>query len=404
LDGGTIKIVNKQFLKGLEVLNFSKEQIEDIEAFIVGHKTLVGAPHINHSTLFALGFSKKELDLIESLILKSNSLYEVFNKENFPSDFQRAITDRNNFSGDNLLELLGFSKEQIEECNKYCFGHDSLEGCPFLTEDQKRIFLTSVGPGPTLDPLAHLKMVAAVQPFISSGISKTVNLPASASVEDVEKIFLEAWKLGLKSVTVYRDQSKVVQPLNLARAEVQATEEHYGKPLRKPLPPKRRGYTQKVKIGGYSIFLRTGEYENGELGEIFLDISKEGTALGSIMNHFAIAVSIGLQYGVPLEEFVDAFLYTRYEPSGIVHGHPHIKFVTSISDFIFKDLAINYLDRKDLIQSSEAQAVDHSIKNDLSIDTRIFEGQPCPECGHFTLIRSGACLRCITCGLSKDCS
>ena len=404
LDGGTIKIVNKQFLKGLEVLDFSKEQIEEIEAFIIGHKTLVGAPHINHSTLFELGFSEKELDLIESLILKSNSLYEVFNKDNFPIDFQRSITDGKSWAGDNLLELLGFSKEQIEECNKYCFGHDSLDGCPFLTEDQKRIFLTSVGPGPTLDPLAHLKMVAAVQPFISGGISKTVNLPSSASVEDVEKIFLEAWKLGLKSVTIYRDQSKVAQPLNLNKAEVQGTEQHYSKPSRKPLPPKRRGYTQKVKIGGYSIFLRTGEYENGDLGEIFLDISKEGTALGSIMNHFAIAVSIGLQYGVPLEEFVDAFLYTRYEPSGIVQGHPHIKFATSISDFIFKDLAINYLDRKDLIQSSEAQVVDDSIKKDLLSDTRIFEGQPCPECGHFTLIRSGSCLRCLTCGLSKDCS
>ncbi|RMH32223.1 MAG: vitamin B12-dependent ribonucleotide reductase, partial [Nitrospirae bacterium] len=331
----------------------------------------------------------------------------------------------------------------------------------------------------TLSVDAHLRMMAAAQPFLSGAISKTINMPAEATVHDVQAAYLESWRLMLKAVALYRDGSKLSQPLSAAlavppRADAddavrttarQATERVMVRYLakRRPLPTRRSGYTQKAIVGGHKIYLRTGEYEDGTLGEIFLDMHKEGAAFRSLMNCFAIAISLGLQHGVPLEEFVDAFLFTRFEPNGPVLLNDHIKLSTSIIDYIFRELAITYLGRYDLAQvvpddlrgdsvkqdapikdEEDADLVDPHALGSTSISPNIFparrangngargksgvahtvevtretltytqiqlarqkgyEGDPCPECKQFTMVRNGTCLKCETCGATSGCS
>jgi ribonucleoside-diphosphate reductase alpha chain len=277
-------------------------------------------------------------------------------------------------------------------------------------------------------------MMAAVQPFISGAISKTINMPASAAIDTVKDAYFSAWKGMLKAVAIYRDGSKLSQPLSaygspddpLIRA-LQAAREapprtnqdsrKVSPGTRLPLPARRSGYTQKAKIGTHSLFLRTGEYSDGRLGEIFLDMHKEGAAFRSLLNSFAIAVSLGLQYGVPLEEYVDAFTFTRFEPNGMVRGHNNIKMATSVLDFIFRDLALTYLNRTDLVQVSpdDLRPTETDRRDDdgspdeqdlriLEARKRGYEGDPCPACGHLTLVRNGTCLKCETCGSTTGCS
>jgi ribonucleoside-diphosphate reductase alpha chain len=325
-------------------------------------------------------------------------------------------------------------------------------------------------------------MMAAVQPFITGAISKTINMPNAANFEDVKGAYLLAWKSALKAVALYRDGSKLSQPLSsfapgtdpvidtimalqkdLENPQDKTQAEHRGK--RKPLPNRRAGYTQKAKIGGHSIFIRTGEYDNGKLGEIFLDMHKEGAAFRSLLNSFAIAVSLGLQYGVPLEEYVDAFIFSRFEPNGMVQGHDYVKMSTSVIDYIFRDLAISYLKRGDLGQVKPEDLLSTGTQEDpdrnekrhghhaggaaaarhtpgtvkdtahtphtgaaakprqetaaanaaagaaetgtaLAAQARLkgYEGDPCPACGSFTLVRSGTCMKCDTCGGTTGCS
>jgi ribonucleoside-diphosphate reductase alpha chain len=239
---------------------------------------------------------------------------------------------------------------------------------------------------------AHLKMMAAAQPFISGAISKTVNMPHDATVEDCEDVYMVAWKLGLKAVALYRDGSKMSQPLMAKASETKTVV--LG--ARQPLPNRRKGYTQKATVGGHKIYLRAGEYEDGRLGEIFLDMHKEGAAFRSVMNSFAIAISLGLQYGVPLEEFVEAFTFTRFEPAGFVQGNDRIKSATSILDYVFRELAVTYLDRKDL-----SHVVEHDDTPEASTG---YSGEACPDCGNFTMVRNGTCLKCETCGSTTGCS
>jgi ribonucleoside-diphosphate reductase alpha chain len=296
-------------------------------------------------------------------------------------------------------------------------------------------------------------MMAAVQPFVSGAISKTINMPNSASVADVKGAYTLAWKTMLKAVALYRDGSKLSQPLatlsgagdpladglvaleaRIRRGEPspEAPQAASAAPKgRRSLPNRRKGYTQKAKIGGHSIFLRTGDYTDGRLGEIFLDMHKEGAAFRSLLNSFAIAVSLGLQYGVPLEEFVEAFTFSRFEPNGIVQGHDNIKMTTSVLDFIFRDLALTYLKRTDLVQvkpedlittettrrsgneqekaaGGTTDAVPSAPGEDLAAyrtaRMKGYEGDPCPACGHLTLVRNGTCLKCDTCGSTTGCS
>jgi ribonucleoside-diphosphate reductase alpha chain len=303
----------------------------------------------------------------------------------------------NDFSFD-MLSALGFSKAEIEAANEYCCGTMTLEGAPHLKQEHIAVFdcANPCGKKGTrfLSAESHIRMMAAVQPYISGAISKTINMPNSATVEECKEAYLLSWKLCLKANALYRDGSKLSQPLNssivaeLEDEEEDMTQEQY-RALRQPqvvaeriverivyesrrskLPERRKGYTQKASVGGHKVYLRTGEYENGDIGEIFVDMHKEGAAFRSLMNNFAIAVSIGLQYGVPLEEFVDAFTFTRFEPSGMVEGNEAIKMSTSILDYIFRELAISYLGRNDLAHVDISDTLSDSVGRGAGDSTR----------------------------------
>lgn len=374
---------------------------------------------------------------------------------------------------------LGFSKQEISTANDYICGTMTIEGAPFLKHEHYPVFdcANKCGKKGTrfIKPLAHIRMMAAAQPFVSGAISKTINLPNSASIEDIKDAYLQSWKLGVKANAVYRDGSKLSQPLNtLTEEEAEAILEEKEKndivkvaekiihryiAKRRELPSRRSGYTQKAKINGQSVYIRTGEYENGQLGEIFIDMHREGAAFRSLLNCFAISISLGLQHGVPLEEFVDAFVFTKFEPSGIVTGNDKIKMATSVIDYIFRELAVTYLGRNDLahlnddeISTKASRGIVKKISepdfvSEEVVSERVFEldkqnadrlspstsstgfslssacskqntftakvkkaiesgytGDICPECQSMTMVRNGTCLKCMTCGATTGCS
>ncbi|MCS7159845.1 MAG: adenosylcobalamin-dependent ribonucleoside-diphosphate reductase, partial [Gemmatales bacterium] len=374
--GGYFKIINSSVPLALAKLGYSAEQIRDIELYCRGHGTLKGCPYINPETLRARGFSDEMLSRLEEMLPAVFDLRFAFTRWTLGDDFLRALgfTEAQMENRDfDVLAGLGFSREQIEAANEYVCGAMTLEGAPHLRPEHLPVFDCANRCGKKgkryLSTEAHIRMMAAAQPFISGAISKTINMPHHATIEDVKNAYLLSWKLMLKAIALYRDGSKLSQPLSsLGEASdlLAVSEEPQAEPVRiaeriihrylakrRRLPDRRAGYTQKARIGPHKIYLRTGEYEDGTLGEIFLDMHKEGAAFRSILNCFAIAVSLGLQHGVPLEEFVDAFLFTRFEPNGPVQGNPHIKMTTSIIDYIFRELAITYLGRYDLAQVSE---------------------------------------------------
>jgi ribonucleoside-diphosphate reductase alpha chain len=378
--GGYFKIINQQVPPALKYLGYTDRQITDITNYAVGRGTLKGGNAISHEALRSKGFDDAALETIEKSLISAFELKFAFNKYALGEKFCKeklGFSDEqlNDFSFD-MLAALGFSKTEIEAANEYCCGTMTLEGAPHLKNIHLPVFDCANPCGKTgkrfLSAQSHILMMAAVQPYISGAISKTINMPNSATVEECKEAYLLSWKLCLKANALYRDGSKLSQPLNssivaeLADDEDESTPEQY-RALRQPqavaeriverivyeskrskLPERRKGYTQKASVGGHKVYLRTGEYENGEIGEIFVDMHKEGAAFRSLMNNFAIAVSIALQYGVPLEEFVDAFTFTRFEPSGMVEGNEAIKMSTSILDYIFRELAISYLGRNDL--------------------------------------------------------
>lgn len=407
--GGYFKIINQSIPPALKKLGYSQEQIEDIVGYATGYKTLKTAPHINHESLKAKGFTDDVLVNIEKSLESAFELKFVFNKFNIGEEFcikSLGFTEDqlNDWSFDMLINL-GFTKEQIEEANEYVCGSMTVEGAPHLKDEHLPIFDCANKCGKKgqryISAEGHIRMMAAAQPFLSGAISKTINLPAEASVKEVHDAYWLSWQLGLKANALYRDGSKLSQPLNSstsdsAAAILEATldlenspslvegvgEQTVGEPVgastsmltaaelsqheqieriatklvyryiskRRLMPGRRRGYTQKARVGGHKVYLRTGEFEDGTLGEIFVDMHREGAAFRSLMNCFAIAVSLGLQYGVPLEEFVEAFVFTRFEPNGMVGGHDNIKMSTSVIDYIFRELAMSYLGRNDLVQ------------------------------------------------------
>ncbi len=378
--GGYFKIINQQVPPALKYLGYTDRQITDITNYAVGRGTLKGGNAISHEALRSKGFNDDALAKIEKSLVSAFELKFAFNKYSLGEEFCKTnlgFTEAqlNDFSFD-MLSALGFSKAEIEAANEYCCGTMTLEGAPHLKEIHLPVFDCANPCGKKgkrfLSAQSHIHMMAAVQPYISGAISKTINMPNSATVEECKEAYLLSWKLCLKANALYRDGSKLSQPLNSSIAAELADEEDEATPeqlraarqpqviaeriveriiyesQRRKLPERRKGYTQKASVGGHKVYLRTGEYENGNLGEIFVDMHKEGAAFRSLMNNFAIAVSIGLQYGVPLEEFVDAFTFTRFEPSGMVEGNEAIKMSTSILDYIFRELAISYLGRNDL--------------------------------------------------------
>ncbi len=484
--GGYFKIINQSLTLALETLGYTPGEIDDIVAYCVGRKTLRGAPFINHDTLRAKGFDDAGLQRLEAAIETAFDITFAFNAWTLGEGYVASRLGINEAQlaewNGNLLRALGFTPAEIEAANDYCCGTMTVEGAPRLKAAHLPVFdcANRCGKRGTrfIATEAHIRMMAAAQPFISGAISKTINMPQDATIEDVKWAYDLSWRGMLKAVALYRDGSKLSQPLNsttdeeeeqAAAADVEAVAEKMTERVvtqylreRHRLPDRRSGYTQKAVVGGHKVYLRTGEYQDGTVGEIFLDMHKEGAAFRSLMNCFAIAISLGLQHGVPLDEFVDAFVFTRFEPNGMVKGNDRIKMSTSVIDYVFRELAITYLGRTDLSHVPEedlrADAIgsrpgEGPVANPPSIPLAMevttpepppaprpapapvtaraiapvsggsgpvagmkrlsasaiarlkgYEGDPCGDCGQFTMVRNGTCLKCITCGTTTGCS
>jgi len=529
--GGYFKIINRIVPLALRTLGYSDKEISDIATYALGHGSLKGAPAINPTSLADRGFDAKAVEAIEAALKDAFDIKFVFNKYTLGQEF---CTTKLGFDAEQLddpgfsmLDALGFTKSAIEQANTYVCGAMTLEGAPHLKPEHLAVFDCASPCGRlgtrSLSADSHIGMMAAAQPFISGAISKTINMPHSATIADCRDAYLKSWKLGLKANALYRDGSKLSQPLTAqllgdieedddeddivtkvaqapaaSRAEIVAERiiERVVQRERQRLPDRRKGYTQKAIVGGHKVYIRTGEYDDGKLGEIFIDMHKEGAAFRSMMNNFAIAISIGLQYGVPLEEYVDAFTFTRFDPAGAVQGNSSIKMATSLLDYVFRELAVSYLARNDLAHATDADMLPDAMGEGENADkllqiaeksvskafirssnlyflkpatergaaaagpvpggtvsttamssptvtmggggqamaaqgafaqeevkvTRVtevtesrrsavhvarmkgYEGDACGECGNFTLLRNGTCMKCDTCGTTSGCS
>ena len=523
--GGYWKIINRAVPEALRTLGYSEAEIAEIEVYAVGHGSLAQAPGINHTTLKVKGFTDEAIAKIDKALPTAFDIKFAFNKWTLGEEFCR---DQLGISAEDLasptldlLAAIGFSKREIDAANIHVCGAMTVEGAPHLKPAHYPVFDCANPCGRTgkrfLSVESHIKMMAAAQPFISGAISKTINMPNDATVDDCKSAYILSWRLALKANALYRDGSKLCQPLNSqliadeddeedtveafierpAAARATGLAERVVEKIveritvlreRERLPNRRKGYTQKAIVGGHKVYLKTGEYDDGRLGEIFIDMHKEGAALRSLLNNFAIAISLGMQYGVPLEEYVDAFTFTRFEPQGPVQGNDSIKYATSILDYVFRELAVSYLDRFDLahVDPSEAGGFDALGKGEAEgkpattsnyvsqgpdalahrpavggerrharCDARErlqrhvvlrrrrhraesragsqalagrsarpahrsagrararqvaasekraearakgYEGEACGECGNFTLVRNGTCMKCDTCG------
>ena len=521
--GGYFKIINQSVPAALEKLGYGSAHIEEIIAYAVGHGSIGQAPAINTTSLIGHGFGQAEIDKIEGSLKAAFDIRFVFNQWTLGEEFCTKTLGipalKLNDPTFDLLRHLGFSKQDIEAANDHVCGTMTLEGAPHLKEEHYSVFDCANACGKKgkryLSVDSHIHMMAAAQSFISGAISKTINMPNDATITDCQKAYELSWSLGVKANALYRDGSKLSQPLAASLVEddddaadiLESGNQHEKAKVlaekivekiiikevrnreREKMPQRRKGYTQKAIVGGHKVYLRTGEYEDGQLGEIFIDMHKEGAGFRAMMNNFAIAVSVGLQYGVPLEEFVDAFTFTKFEPAGMVQGNDSIKNATSILDYIFRELAVSYLDRTDLAHvkpegaafddigrgeeegksnvftPSEAAAnkslevlrqisstgylrkrMPHeltllqggmnvvlddavadgvgntavAVKPETSISSGTttatgisardkakmqgYEGDPCGECGNYTLVRNGTCMKCNTCGGTSGCS
>ncbi len=395
--GGYFKIVNRSVSAALRKLGYAQREIEDIITYIQGTSSLAGAPHINERSLRDKGFNDSDFERINRALPGVFDLSFAFNVGTLGKEAMARFgltEEQYSAPGFNLLKALGFSDAQIEEAGFHICGRMSIEGAPNIKPEHLPVFdcANKCGRNGTryLAAMAHVKMMAAAQKFLSGAISKTINLPNEATVEEIERLYVEAWRAGLKAVALYRDGSKMAQPLSATADEVkkkrdsQPSQEGIAaqqtstvpQPVlkRRRLPKKRRGFTQEARVGGQKVYLRTGEYEDGGLGELFIDMHKEGAAFRSMMNCFAIAISLGLQYGVPLEEYVDCFTFTRFEPQGIC-DHPNIKMVTSVVDYVFRVLGMEYLGRTDFVQVKPTKDDDVKIEIERASVTANAAGQ-----------------------------
>ena len=385
--GGYFKIANQSIAPALTHLGYTPEQISDIIDYVVGTSSLEGAPHVNRAALAEKGFLAEEIAKIEAALPAVFELKHAFNVfvvgEEALGRLGFTPDDYTSFDFDLLAEL-GFSAEQVRQANDYVCGRQTIEGAPHLADEHLAVFDCANRNGKYgerfIHHTGHIKMMAAAQPFISGAISKTINMPNEVSVDEVAEAYMMSWELGIKAMALYRDGSKASQPLSASSDEgendedtpeelakaieseaavawgkisnaVSPTQAYASTPRpRFTLPARRAGFTQEARVGGHKVYLRTGEYEDGTLGEIFIDLAKEGATLRGVLASFAIAVSKGLQYGVPLEEFVDTFVFQTFEPRGMVEGHPNIKMANSIIDYMFRALGVEYLHRDELVQ------------------------------------------------------
>jgi ribonucleoside-diphosphate reductase alpha chain len=370
----------------LHRLGYPDEKIQQIIEYVIGTTSLHRAPHINSATLIAKGFTAADIDKMESVLPGVFEIGFAFNQWTLGEEAMQRLgftPEQYNGPGFNMLAELGFTDEQISDANDYVCGHQTIEGAPGLRDDHLAVFDTANRNGKYgvryIHYTGHINMMAAAQPFISGAISKTINMPNDVTVDDIEDAYRLSWELGLKSMALYRDGSKASQPLSVSsdgettedeppelddavnrevminagmfQPGTSPTQAYHDLPRpRFLLPGRRRGFTQEARVGGHKVFLRTGEYDDGTLGELFIDLAKEGATLRGILSCFAIAVSKGLQYGVPLEEFVDTFTFQTFEPRGFVEGHPNIKMANSLIDYVFRAVGLEYLHRDELVQ------------------------------------------------------
>jgi len=420
--GGYLKIVNQSVPSALRTLGYSDGDIKEIIAYAIGVQTLKDLPHINAVTLKTKGLSDQDIKSVEAALPSAFDLVSAVSGWVIGDEaLARLKIDKTSLNERSLLEYLGFTKTQIEEASEVACGRMTLEGAPRLHAEHLPVFdcANRCGAKGTrfIAPMGHLRMMAAVQPFLSGAISKTVNLPNETSVEEIEDLHFQAWKLGLKAVAVYRDGCKQSQPLSGKSSSDSASVQKLDPvPVPAPaqrtkLPYKRNGRTIEARVGGHQVYVRTGEFEDGSLGEIFIDMHKEGATIRSLLNCFAISISLGLQYGVPLEDLVNKFVFTRFEPAGFV-DHPHLKQATSILDYIFRLLAYEYLGNTELLHvkpGDEAPAKSASTTAgpiqglDTQLASLMTDAPLCSECGHVT-VRNGTCYRCMNCGSSMGCS
>jgi ribonucleoside-diphosphate reductase alpha chain len=498
--GGYFKIVNQSVAPALVRLGYTPEEISDIVTYIVGTSSIEGAPDINTDTLLEKGFGEEDILKLQAALPAVFELKHAFNVFTFGEETMQRLgftVDEYTSWDFDMLRALGFTRQQITEANDHICGRQTIEGAPHIKDEHLSVFDTANKNGKYgqrfIHHNGHIKMMAAAQPFISGAISKTINMPHEVTVEEIENAYHLSWELGLKAMALYRDGSKAAQPLNSTADEGEGNEDedeaitaavekeksiHWGnlpagisptqayaqgmKPPRFLLPARRSGFNQEARVGGHKVYLRTGEYEDGTLGEIFIDLAKEGATLKGILSCFAIAVSKGLQYGVPLDEFVDTFTFQTFEPRGMVEGHPHVKMANSIVDYVFRALGVEYLERDELAQvppdrdsdlpePPQGLAVEAGVQLDLSdaaadsdvdavrsavefldgpdedvkaperekvavaaangdagvanaaLSENMGDAPACSNCGHMT-IRNGSCYVCLTCGDTTGCS
>jgi ribonucleoside-diphosphate reductase alpha chain len=466
--GGYFKIVNQSVTAALQNLHYTESQTKDILTYLLGTMHLNGTPHVNREFLKSKGLNDAVIAKIEKTLPGTFELSSAFTRLAIGEDnLKTAGVPAEDFAKPtfNFLTWSGITWAQLTEANEVICGTMTVEGAPHLKDEHLAVFDCANKCGAKgkrfIAPMGHILMMGATQPFLSGAISKTVNVPNETTVEEIQDIYYQGWKLGLKAVALYRDGCKLSQPLSAKsdkkeeKAEVQTSAKAEAKaevineakvaptviaaakgPVRRKLPSRRTGFTQEAGVAGHKVYIRTGEYEDGALGEVFIDMHKEGAAYRAMMNCFAISISLGLQYGVPLKEFVDKFTFTRFEPSGIVDGHPNVKMATSIVDYIFRVLGMEYLGRTDFVQvkpavdlTAEKGAAKAVYPKDLAVilakpaaataeasemqsGANVVSGHlaemmgdapPCDSCGH-TTVRNGACYKCLNCGNSMGCS
>ena len=478
--GGYFKIVNQSVHKALERLGYSAKQIEDIEKYCKGHGTLSGCPTINRQWLKNKGFTDDKIETVEAQLENVFDIRFAFNKWILGEEFCESLgftEEQLNDQNFNMLEALGASSADYETANDYVCGTMTVEGAPHLKLEHLPVFDCAGKCGSKglrfINHMAHVRMMSAVQPFISGAISKTVNMPATATNQEIAEVYFSAWQHMIKAITIYRDGSKLSQPLNISSyddldevvmlgteqdldetkgpKEVQEriVERIYHRSERRLLPKRRKGYIREAYVGAHKVFLRTGEYEDGSLGEIFIDMYKEGASFKGLLNCFAVLASKALQYGMPLEELVDSFTFTRFEPAGMVQGHNVIKNATSILDYVFRSIGYDYLGRKDFIHvkavdeisaddeeqgekdgDANGLAASESAVSDVStaslqsggaakaekevsgnVETQIiqakvqgYSGEQCENCGSMRVRQNGTCKVCEDCGMTTGCS
>ncbi len=524
--GGYFKIANEAVPMALKALGYEEKEVTDIIDYMKGTADITEAPHINATTLKTKGFTDTDIESVNKALTSAFEVKFAFNPWTLGEECMKRAgftPEEYNSPNFNMLKGLGFSNDEINEANEHVCGTMTIEGAPHLKEEHYSVFDCANKCGKKgkryIHWRGHLRQMASAQPFLSGAISKTINMPNEATVEDVKQAYEESWQLALKAVALYRDGCKLSQPLSTSSDDEEENDENTEAPVatntveetlssaiqasspaeqheasmvaqaikqasellhqhipdshalpdynkdgsvtehrihihgeKCKLPAKRSGITISAKIGNQKIWLRTGEYPDGRLAEIFIDMYKEGAGFRSLLNSFAISISMALQYGVPLERLVDKFTFTRFEPSGMT-DHPNIKICTSVIDWVFRVLGMEYLGRTDFVQvkptgiqknrfeqmaklteSIQGQETmnltapqatpstgtgtadddsqdtlptlgDTEVKTeaDKMLGDMMGDAPACPTCGHIT-VRNGSCYKCLNCGDSLGCS